>query len=178
MLRDDGGPSSVAPPRRIGSPGHRGDCVGEQPRVPAEDAGQGPVHGTEERVHGAVALGARLPAMVAALDHDHAPALHVGPGGAPPPGQMDALVGLRARSLRGGALPGWTARAHGRSPWIVVKGRSSRRWVCAPLFQRAYSSESPSACQEAAMMFVSAPPGAPVPHSAAGAMTTRAGVGG
>src|SRR3972149_2412730 len=117
-------------PPRGGSRARRGDGGGERPRVPAEDAGQGPVHGTEERVHGAVALGARLPAMVAALDHDHAPALHAGPGGAAPAGQMDALVGLRARSLRGGALPGWTARAHGRSPWIVVKCRSSRRWGC------------------------------------------------
>src|SRR6266568_9175216 len=46
-----------------------------------------------------------------------------------------------------GYLPGAT----------VVKWRSSRRRSSAPCFQIAYSSESPRAVAEAAMMFVSEP---------------------
>ena len=44
-----------------------------------------------------------------------------------------------------------------RLPFVVVKWRSSRRRSSAPDFQIAYSSESASACADAAMMFVSLP---------------------
>ena len=62
-------------------------------------------------------------------------------------------------SGRAVGVAGWLCCGHRRSsPEItVVKCRSSRRRSSAPRFQIAYSSESPRAVAEAAMMFVSEP---------------------
>src|SRR5204863_8245761 len=116
-----------------------------------EHLGERRIDRLEQRIDRAVALGRGAPVVRTGLDHDRAAALRVAAGGDGPAGELE----------RRRRVAGWLCCGHlGPSPAVtVVKCRSSRRRSSAPLFQIAYSSESPRAVAEAAMMFVSEPMG-------------------
>ena len=144
-------PPRPGPPRRRGRR-RRAAAGGRSARRRA------PVDRPEQRVDGAVALGGRLPLVIAGRDDDRAAALDV----ASPTSPSSARDGASALGRRSSArLRGARCAADGPSGYLpagaVVKWRSSRRRSSAPDFQIAYSSESARAVADAAMMFVSLP---------------------
>src|SRR4051812_40091766 len=95
--------------------------------------------------------------MIARRDDDRTAALDLAARRDGPAAEMEGRFGVGGGHRE---LPVASVAAVGSvvlAAFVVVKWRSSRRRSSAPLFQIAYSSESPSATAEAAMMFVSEP---------------------